>query len=129
MFKEDIRIQNRFNKTQTTQQYFFLCFVKSFREREKKNEKHVLNTYGFVPAQQKYSFTYKIKIHLKRGFIISLICSWSCFIFVLGSSHSNFGSSEVVEASSLYRVKYNLFSKSLHESIVNLRIYDRIRVD
>ena len=49
------------------------------------------------------------------------------FYFVLGSGHSCFGSSQFIDASSLYRVKIYIysFSKFSLESIVYLRIYDR----
>lgn len=66
-------------------------------------------------------------MYLKGGFIVPLMCYQVGFIFSIDNCHSNFGCSELLGASFLYRSKYNLSSKLVHESRVNLRVQYRAR--
>lgn len=70
----------------------------------------------------------KLFKNVLEGRVYCAIMSYQVgFIFSVDNCHSNFGCSELLGASFLYRGKYNLSSKFVHESKVNLRVQYRAR--
>ena len=81
-------------------------------------------------VQQKYNFTYKNTFEERVCHFINMLLV--LFYFVLGSGHSCFGSHNFLMSPLCTGLKYIYiysFSKFALESIVYLRIYDRVGVE